>query len=55
MPILRSWAAAKRGGNATTEEFIAHAERVAGRQLNDLFQTWLYTPGKPSVGPSNPF
>jgi len=53
--ILRTWAAAKRGGNATTEDFIAHAERVAGRQLDDLFQTWLHTPGKPSVGPNDPF
>jgi aminopeptidase N len=53
--ILRSWAAAKRGGNATTEEFVAHAERVAGRQLDDLFQTWLYTSGKPSVSPNDPF
>jgi len=53
--ILRSWAAAKRGGNATTEEFIAHAERVAGRQLDELFHTWLYTTGKPAVGPNTPF
>jgi aminopeptidase N len=53
--ILRSWAAAKRGGDATTEEFIAHAEHVAGRQLDDLFHTWLYTSGKPAVSPNDPF
>ena len=53
--ILRTWAAAKRGGNATTAEFVAHAERVSGRQLDDLFTTWIYTAGKPAVGPNTPF
>lgn len=43
------------GGNATTEESIAHAERMAGRQLDELFHTWLYTSGKPAVGPNDPF
>jgi len=35
-----------------TEQFIALAEQVSGRQLDDLFQTWLYTAGKPATGPN---
>jgi aminopeptidase N len=45
--IIRGWAASRAGGNVTTPEFIAYAERVAGRSLDDLFATWLFTPGKP--------
>ncbi|MFJ6195634.1 M1 family aminopeptidase [Micromonospora sp. NPDC092111] len=39
--LLKTWAAEKRDGNATTAEFVATAERVAGRQLDDLFAAWL--------------
>ena len=46
--IIRGWAASKSGGNGTTEEFIAYAEDVSGQQLDDLFETWLYTPQKPA-------
>jgi aminopeptidase N len=46
--IVRGWAATNRGGNVTTEEFIAYAEEVSGRQLDELFQIWLYTPQKPA-------
>jgi len=47
--IMRSWAQAHRFGNATTPEFIALAEQVSGVDLGAFFQTWLYTPGKPSA------
>ncbi|MFG1607554.1 M1 family metallopeptidase [Actinoplanes sp. NPDC049265] len=50
--ILRTWAQQNRGGNGTTAKFIAHAERVSGRQLDALFTTWLYTAAKPSQVPS---
>ena len=40
--------ASRRGGQVTIEEFIATAERVSGRQLDDLFETWLFTPEKPA-------
>ncbi len=46
--ILRSWAQLHRNGNVTTKEFIAHAERVSGRNLGPLFAAWLYTPSKPA-------
>jgi aminopeptidase N len=45
--ILRRWAVSREGGNVTTDEFIALAEAISGRQLDDLFQTWLFTPEKP--------
>jgi aminopeptidase N len=46
--ILRSWAQIHRNGNVTTAEFIAHAERISGRDLGALFTAWLYTPAKPA-------
>ena len=50
--IIRGWAAAKSGGNATTDEFIALAEQVSGRQLDELFETWLFTASKPVLAAS---
>ena len=47
--IIRTWAAEHSGDNVTTPEFVALAERVAGRELDDLFATWLFTPGKPAL------
>jgi len=47
--ILRTWTAEHRYGNATTEQFIALSEKISGLQLDDLFQTWLYTPSKPEL------
>ena len=45
--ILREWAGTNAGGNVTTDEFIALAEQISGQELDDLFQTWLFTPSKP--------
>lgn len=50
--ILHSWTAQQRYSTGTTDEFIALAEKISGQQLDDLFTTWLYTPGKPAVGPN---
>ena len=47
--IIRGWADTYSGGNVTTEQFIAYAERVSGRQLDQLFATWLFTPTKPDL------
>ena len=47
--ILRSWAQRNKGGNVTTAQFIAHAERVSGQQLDALFDAWLFTPSKPAA------
>ncbi|HEX8628008.1 MAG TPA: M1 family metallopeptidase [Catenuloplanes sp.] len=47
--ILRSWAATHKDGNVTTAGFIAHAERIAGRDLRALFDAWLFTSGRPEA------
>jgi aminopeptidase N len=49
--ILRAWATSEAGKAVTTDDFIALAEKISGKQLDDLFKTGLYTPGRPaSVG-----
>ncbi len=45
--ILRTWAHGHRYGNGTTAQFVALSERVSGKDLGELFHTWLYTAGKP--------
>jgi aminopeptidase N len=49
---LQMWTRMHRYGDATTAQFIALAEAVSGQQLDDLFNTWLFTPGKPATGPN---
>jgi aminopeptidase N len=45
--VLRDWAAQMRYGNGTTAEFTALAEKVSGKQLDGLFQAWLYGTHRP--------
>jgi aminopeptidase N len=45
--ILRAWTRRGGGGNGTIPQFIRLAERISGQQLDDLFQTWLFTGSKP--------
>jgi aminopeptidase N len=47
--MLRTWTADKKYTHATIDEFIALAERISGKQLDALFQTWLFTKGRPAV------
>ncbi|SHE47688.1 M1 family metallopeptidase [Streptoalloteichus hindustanus] len=47
---IKSWVAQKKYQNGTIEEFIAHAEKISGKKLGKLFETWLFTKGKPQVG-----
>ncbi len=47
--ILRTWASTHRGGNVTTAQFVALAERISGQQLDALFDAWLYSPTKPPL------
>jgi aminopeptidase N len=47
---LRTWYGKYRYGNASTADFIAVAEDASGQQLDQFFQIWLYTPGKPAPG-----
>ena len=46
--LMRAWYAENRNGNATTEGFIAMAERESAQQLDAFFDVWLYQPGKPT-------
>ncbi|WP_238011127.1 M1 family metallopeptidase [Dactylosporangium sp. AC04546] len=48
--IMRRWVVEHRDGNAGTEDFVALAERVSGRQLDGFFTAWLTG----SVKPPNP-
>jgi aminopeptidase N len=50
--ILKRWAKTRQYGNGTIEQFIALAEKISGKPLQSLFDTWLFTAGKPAVGPT---
>ncbi|GIL27630.1 M1 family metallopeptidase [Actinocatenispora comari] len=45
--ILRTWASTHRYGNGSIPQFEWLAERLSGRDLSQLFDTWLFTTGKP--------
>jgi aminopeptidase N len=45
--ILRAWTRDHRHGNADTAQFIALCEKKSGKDLDDLFDVWLYADGKP--------
>jgi aminopeptidase N len=39
-------------GNDSTDEFISLAERISGKSLKSLFDTWLYSTSRPANPPS---
>ena len=47
--IIRTWASSQAGGNVSTPEFVALAERLSGQDLDAFFTTWLFTPGRPEL------
>ncbi|MGW4928825.1 M1 family aminopeptidase [Agromyces sp. NPDC004153] len=50
--ILQEWVASQAGGHVTTDEFISLTKDVSGvpdAQLDEFFQTWLFTPEKPDI------
>ncbi|GAA3337006.1 M1 family metallopeptidase [Amorphoplanes nipponensis] len=47
--LLKSWAAEHRDGTVRTEDFIAAAERAAGKDLGDFFEAWLFGKVKPPL------
>ena len=51
--ILRTWARTHQYGDGATAQFIALAEAISGQELSGLFDTWLYTAGKPATGPND--
>lgn len=47
--ILQTWTAQRRDGNATTDDFIAHAERISGHELRDFLMDWLSGDATPPI------
>ena len=39
---LREYVSRHAGGNVTTEDFVVVAEEIAGRELDDLLDSWLF-------------
>ncbi len=46
--LAKTWVERYGGGTASTADFVALSEEVSGADLEDFFQVWLYTSGKPS-------
>jgi aminopeptidase N len=49
LSLLRAWYREHRGGNVTTADFIALAERKTGLELDSFFDEWLYQAGRPAA------
>ncbi|MBB2913400.1 aminopeptidase N [Streptosporangium becharense] len=47
--LLKDWNTQHRYGHVTTAEFIALAEKISGKDLDALFDAWLFTPEKPTT------
>jgi aminopeptidase N len=47
--LLRTWTLTYRGATATTEDFVALAERVSGSPVAGLFRAWLDLPLLPEL------
>ncbi|MEU1664897.1 M1 family metallopeptidase [Streptomyces sparsogenes] len=47
--ILKKWPTDRAYGNASVRDFEAFAEKVSGKPLGELFDTWLFTASKPGA------
>ncbi|MFB9678252.1 M1 family metallopeptidase [Streptosporangium vulgare] len=47
--LLKEWNAAHKYGSVTTPEFVAMAEKISGKELDPLFDAWLFTAKKPTT------
>ncbi len=47
--ILKTYFALYKNGSASTEDFIAIAEKVSGQELGEFFDTWLYSETIPPI------
>ena len=47
--ILQTYFERYKNGNATTDDFIAVAEEVSGKELTEFFDSWLYSEKIPSI------
>uniref|UniRef100_A0AAU2UZD5 Aminopeptidase N n=1 Tax=Streptomyces sp. NBC_00003 TaxID=2903608 RepID=A0AAU2UZD5_9ACTN len=46
--ILKGWPTEHAYGNAAVGDFVKYAEKISGKPLAELFDTWLFQPAKPS-------
>ena len=46
---LKTYFALYKNGNATTDDFIAVAEKVSGEELDEFFDLWLYSEKIPPI------
>ncbi|MHB9758332.1 M1 family metallopeptidase [Streptomyces sp. BYX5S] len=51
--LERTWVSTHRDSTATTDDFVKHASRIAGRDLSGFFQDWLYAKKTPPM-PGHP-
>jgi len=47
--VLKGWPRQHAYGNARVGDFVDYAEKVSGKRLGGLFDTWLYRPAKPAA------
>jgi aminopeptidase N len=47
--ILKGWPTAHAYGNASVADFQKYAEKISGKPLAGLFDTWLFQPVKPAT------
>jgi aminopeptidase N len=55
--ILQNWVVVHHDGNGSTQGFVQHASKVAGRDLTAFFDAWLFsavTPELTEFGPDEP-
>jgi aminopeptidase N len=50
--ILRTWATDNYGTSQSTEDFIELSSKLAGEDLTDFFDTWLYSVNLPAKYPT---
>ncbi len=48
---LRTWTTERHDGNGSVQDFLALIERVSGEQVDDVAQTWLFSPARPAASP----
>lgn len=48
---LRAWTTERAGKNGSVQDFLAIVERVSGKQVDKVAQTWLFTPARPPAPP----
>lgn len=52
--LLKAWPAQHQYGNGSIAEFQKLAEKISGKKLGPLFETWLFTAAKPAAPPAAP-